>query len=81
MKKYVVITELDGEKDMTIETEKRLAELWETDQNCGIYDSIKAYEYINGKMTEVNVYGIAQAWLSDRDAIEKEYRDYCATVR
>ena len=76
MKKYVVIIKLDGETDMVIKNERELAELWRDDDECGIYDSIEAYDYIDGKMTEINVYEIATAYLNEQEEMQKEYEEY-----
>ena len=80
MKKYIVIIKIDGETDMVIKNEKELAELWETDNECGIYDSIEAYDYINGKMTQVNVYDIACAYINEREEMRREYEEYTEYV-
>ncbi len=80
MKKYVVITTIEGEHDMHIKTEKELAELWENNQIAGYIDDISAYDYIDGKMTKVSVYDIATAYLSEREAIQREYEEYTEYV-
>ena len=80
MKKYCVLTKCCGEYGLEIKNTRELAELWESDNECGYLDELKAYEYINGKMTEVNVYEIAREYLNERDEIQKEYEEYTEYV-
>lgn len=81
MEKYVVLTKVDGEYDLSIKNERELAELWESDNESGYLDELKAYQYINGKMTEVDVENIATNYLRNWEEMQREYEDYCETVR
>lgn len=81
MEKYVVLTKVDGEYDLSIKNEMELAELWESDNESGYIDELKAYQYINGKMTEVDVENIATNYLRNWEEMQREYEDYCETVR
>ena len=80
MKNYVVVTEYEGETFMSIKTEKELAERWEYCDIACVDEPIKAWEYIDGKMTEVDVDKIAHEYLNDRAEMQKEYEEYTEYV-
>lgn len=82
MKKYFVQTKIDGETFSSIKTEKELAELWENDNECGYLDGLVAFDIDTfGQPKQVNVYEIATEYIKGRDEMQREYEDYCETVR
>ena len=80
MKNYFVVTKAGEDVFQSVRTERELAELWQLDSDCGAYDSIEAWEYVNGGLQAVNVYEVATAFLKEQDEMRKEYEDYCETV-
>ena len=60
MKKYFVICSVDGEKSYTVETEKSLAELWESNDEAGYIEEIEAYDP-EDELKKVDVEKIARS--------------------
>ena len=80
MKKYVVLTVCMGVQDLNVMTTKELSELWEQNEDGDYLDEISAYDYINGKMTKVDVDEIAKVYLKEQREIQEEYEEYTEYV-
>ena len=80
MKQYFVVARADEELFQNVKNERELAELWEMDNNCGVYNEIKAWEYVDGEMKPVDVEEIAMAYLREQREIQEEYEEYTEMV-
>ena len=81
MKQYFVITNFEGEEFRSVKTEKEIGERWESADICGYDEQMTVFDYVDGEMVKVSAYKIAQEYLAERDAMRKEYEEYCETVR
>lgn len=81
MKKYFVVSEFEGETFMFVKTERELAEHIESRDIGGVSETIKAYEYVDGELKQVDADEIATAYLSYRDDMQREYEEYTEYIQ
>ena len=77
---YLLKAEIDGEQIAAVMTAKRIAEVYDEDQECGIYSDMKVYD-ITGEPRRVPLLAIVEPILSQKRWSEQEYRDYCEAER
>jgi hypothetical protein len=72
---YLLKTVCDGIKQATVKTGNQIADIYEMDQLCGIYSSMEVLDL--DTMKKLSLYGIVSPILAAREAVQREYRDYC----
>lgn len=75
-KKYLFKSSIDGEQIISIETGRRIAEIYEQDQLCGIYGDMEVYD-VTGEPKRISLLGLVEPILENKRWMEREYRDYC----
>jgi len=79
-KLYLFKATIDGEMIASVETAKRIAEIYQEDQYAGIYGDMKAYD-IDGEPKRINLLDLVSPILAQWRWEEEEYRDYCENER
>lgn len=78
-KQYLVKITIDGEVSNSIETGRRIAEIYEEDQYAGMYQSIDVWD-IDGDPKPISLLDLVRPILENKRWMEQEYRDYCDAV-
>lgn len=79
MKQYFVICRVDNDESYSVETEKSLAELWESNDDAGYIEEIEAYDP-QDNMRKIDVYEVARSYIVRREESQREYEEYCEYI-
>lgn len=78
-REYLLKVTVDGETSASIETGRKIAELYETDRECGYMDNMEVWD-IRSDPVKIDLEELVGPILENKRWIEQEYRDYCDAV-
>lgn len=78
-KQYLFKVNIEGEWIASVETGRKIAEYYETDQFCGIYSEMQVWD-ISGDPKRISLLDLVEPILNQKRWMEQEYRDYCDNV-
>lgn len=78
-KEYLLKTVCDGIRQSSIKTGKQIADIYDFDQDAGVYSSMEVYDL--DTLTKINLLNLVDPILENKRWMEQEYRDYCENVR
>jgi hypothetical protein len=79
-KQYLFKARIDDEQIISIETGKRIAEIYEQDQICGIYGDMEVWDVSGKEPKRISILDLVGPILNQKRWMEQEYRDYCDAV-
>ena len=74
-KRYLLRARIDDEKIASIETGKKIAEIYDQDQECGIYGDMEVWDL--DTMKKISLLDLVEPLIRQKCWMEQEYRDYC----
>lgn len=77
---YILKTMTDGETFVSVVTGKQIADIYETDQICGIYSDMQVWDFSGNQPVRVDLLNLVTPILDQKHWMEQEYRDYCDNV-
>ena len=78
-KRYLFKARIEDEQIISIETGRRIAEIYEEDQICGIYGDMEVWD-VSGDPKRISLLDLVFPILNHKRWMEQEYRDYCDAV-
>lgn len=78
-KRYLFKARIEDEQILSIETGKRIAEIYDEDQLCGIYSDMEVWD-VSGEPERISLLDLVGPILEQKRWMEQEYRDYCDAV-
>ena len=75
-KQYLFKVWVEDELCISIETGKKIAEYYETDQYAGIYSKMEVWD-VSGEPKRISLLDLVEPILENKRWMEQEYRDYC----
>ena len=78
LREYLLRTVCDGIRQSSIKTGKQIADIYDTDQIAGIYDSMTVIDL--DTLKEISLLDLVEPILDNKRWMEQEYRDYCDNV-
>ena len=80
-KEYLVITIIEGEREISVMTVQELANLYQTNEDAGYIDQIIAYKLDDqNNPVKLNVYEEVYEYLNEQREIQREYEEYSEYV-
>ena len=78
-KEYLLRTVCEGIRQSSIKTGKQIADIYDYDQEIGVYSSIEVYDL--DTLEKIGLDKLVTPILENKRWMEQEYRDYCENVR
>lgn len=78
-REYLLKTVCDGIRQSSIKTGKQIADIYDYDQEIGIYSSMEVYDL--DTLKQIDLGELVTPILANKRWMEQEYRDYCENVR
>lgn len=78
-REYLLKTVSDGIRQSSIKTGKQIADIYDFDQEVGIYTSMEVYDL--DTLTKIDLDELVTPILENKRWMEQEYRDYCENIR
>lgn len=78
-REYLLKVTIDGETSASIETGRKIAELYETDRECGYMDNMEVWD-IRSDPVKIDLEELVGPILENKRWMEQEYRNYCDAV-
>ena len=79
-KRYLFKARIEDEQIVSIETGRRIAEIYDEDQLCGIYGDMEVWD-VSGDPKRISLLDLVEPILENKRWMEQEYRDYCEEQR
>ena len=74
-KLFLFKARIEGDLVASVETGKRIAEIYDEDQLCGIYGDMEVWDIET--MKQVSLLDLVEPFIAQKRWMEQEYRDYC----